>query len=352
MDTSTPPFFLPGSVSLRIIALGIILAFCYLASSVVVPLLASIILAYFLDPAVAFLERLRLPRALGALLVVVLVMSLFGLLGWMLVERLDNFGADWPKYRQPLREALTDITHRLDVFEARVSELTPSARNTRTVVEVTSPHPARDLVFERLSSLYPVMFGLSFVPFLVFFMLSGKRQVWHAAMQFFSVDRRNAVKDTLEKVGYSLRSYVAGIALVGLFLIVASWIFFWSIGLDYPFLLALVSGTLNLVPYIGNVAAWIPPFLIGLNQFHSLSSYLLIAGMLSFFHIIAGNVLFPALVGRRLKLNAVAVTVALLFWGWMWGAPGLLLAIPITATIKVVCDNVEGWRPVARWLGS
>ncbi len=352
MATPTLPFSAPGSVSQRILAVGAVLAFCYFASSVVVPLLASILLAYFLDPAVSFLERLRLPGALGSLLIVVLVMALLGLLGWMLVDRLDNFGSDWPKYRQPLREAFSAISHRLDVFEARVSEITPPARNQRPVFQVTSPHPARDLVFERLSSLYAVMLGLSFIPFLVFFMLSGKRQVWHATMQFFPLEQRNSVKDTLEKVGYSLRSYVAGIALVGLFLVFASWVFFWSIGLDYPFLISLVSGMLNLVPYIGTVAAWIPPFLIGLKQFHTLSSYLLIAGMLTIFHIIAANVLFPALVGRRLKLSAVAVTVALLFWGWMWGAPGLLLAIPITATIKVICENVDGWRPVARWLGT
>jgi predicted PurR-regulated permease PerM len=74
--------------------------------------------------------------------------------------------------------------------------------------------------------------------------------------------------------------------------------------------------------------------------------------MLSFFHMIGVNVLMPAIVGRRVHLSALAVTIALLFWGWLWGAIGLILAIPITATIKVICDHVDGWEPAGRWLGA
>jgi predicted PurR-regulated permease PerM len=74
--------------------------------------------------------------------------------------------------------------------------------------------------------------------------------------------------------------------------------------------------------------------------------------MLSFFHMIAINVLMPAIVGRRVHLNALAVTIALLFWGWIWGAIGLIPAIPIAATIKVICDHVDGCEPAGRWLGA
>jgi len=109
---------------------------------------------------------------------------------------------------------------------------------------------------------------------------------------------------------------------------------------------------LNLVPYLGAVLAWIPPFLIGMGQWSTIGPYIGIAAMLTFFHIIGLNVLMPALVGRRVHLNALSVTIALLFWGWIWGAIGLIVAIPITATIKVICDHAEGWEPVGRWLGA
>ena len=69
-------------------------------------------------------------------------------------------------------------------------------------------------------------------------------------------------------------------------------------------------------------------------------------------HMVSANLLFPVLIGRRLHLNAVALTISLLFWGWLWGAIGLMLAIPITAAVKVVCDHVEPWRPLGLWLGA
>jgi len=84
----------------------------------------------------------------------------------------------------------------------------------------------------------------------------------------------------------------------------------------------------------------------------TIGPYVGVAAMLSFFHMIGVNVLMPAIVGRRVHLSALAVTIALLFWGWLWGAIGLILAIPITATIKVICNHVDGWEPVGRWLGA
>jgi len=139
---------------------------------------------------------------------------------------------------------------------------------------------------------------------------------------------------------------------VALILMLASWAFFLAIHLDYAFLLGCVSGLLNLVPYLGAVLAWLPPFLIGMAKWKTIGPYVGVGAMLSFFHMIGMNVLMPAIVGRRVRLNALAVTIALLFWGWLWGAIGLILAIPITATIKVICDHVEGFEPAGRWLGA
>ena len=213
-------------------------------------------------------------------------------------------------------------------------------------------HPVRNAIFARLSSLYSFALAASFVPFLVFFMLAAKRQVWHATMQLFPATERTEVKQTLADVTRVLRSYVIGTALVALMLVIATWVFFWGIGIDFPFLTALVSGVLNMVPYLGVVLALAPPLLIGLKQFHSVGPFVGIFSMLIFFHVVTAYLLLPALVGWRIRLNALALTISLLFWGWLWGAMGLILAVPITAVIKVICDHVERWQPVGRWLSA
>jgi predicted PurR-regulated permease PerM len=342
----------PSSVSARIIAAGIVIAFCYWASSVLVTLLVSVLMAYFLDPVVTWIEELHVPRALGSLIVVLVALALLIFLGWSLVERVDQFGADWPKYRAPLRAAAEAISKKAESFEAHVSEIAPPARPGERIVEVSESHPVRNALLSRLGSLYSFMLAATFVPFLVFFMLAAKRQVWHATMQLFPATERTQVKQTLADVTQVLRSYVIGTALVGLILVVSSWLFFWGIGLDFPFLTALVSGLCNLIPYLGAVLSWLPPLLIGLKQFHRVGPFLGIFAMLSFLHIVTANFLIPALVGWRVRLNALALTVSLLFWGWLWGAMGLILAIPITAVIKVICDHVESWQPVGRWLSG
>jgi predicted PurR-regulated permease PerM len=341
-----------STASQRIIAGGIVIAFCYWASSVIMTVLLSVLLAYFLDPVVEWLGCVHVPRALGALVVLLLTLSLVAGLAYIAVDRLDHFAGDWPKYSFVLRQAATAVEKRIEKFEQRVSEITPNEPASLRTVQVSEGRPLRNLLVRGLGSLYTVLLTVTFVPFLVFFMLAAKRGVWQATLQLFPAEQRTRVRETLIEVSKVLRGYVAGNFLVALILALASWAFFLILGLDYPLLTGVASGVLNLVPYIGAVLAWAPPFLMGLNKWNSIGPYLGVAGLLSFFHIIALNVLVPAFVGRRVRLNALAVTVALLFWGWMWGAPGLILAIPITATFKVICDHTEQWQPVGRWLGS
>jgi len=341
-----------STASARIIAAGIVIAFCYWASMVIVTVLAAVLMAYFLDPVVGWLERLRIPRALGSLLMVLFTLAVFAVFGWLLVERADQFGQDWPKYRAPLRAATAAIESRMTALEQHVSEIEPAEKSGRQVVTVTESHPFRSLLVGRLGSLSEFVLAATFMPFLVFFMLAAKRQVWHATMQLFPANQRTQVRDTLADVTQVLRSYLMGTALVGLVLVVASWLFFWFLGLDFPFLTGLVSGLCNLVPYLGAVMAWVPPLLIGLKQYHSVGPFVGIFAVLTFFHIVTANLLIPALVGWRVRLNAMALTVALLFWGWIWGPMGLILAIPVTAVIKVICDHVERLQPVGRWLSA
>jgi predicted PurR-regulated permease PerM len=340
-----------SSVSARIIAAGIVVAFCYFASSILVTLLMAVLLAYFLDPVVTWMEKMRIPRALGSLLMVLFTLSMLAFLGWSLMQRVDQFSRDWPKYRAPLRAVSVDFEGRLERLEARVSEIEPGTPGPR-LLTVSDPHPVRTALVGRLSSLYAFLFAATFMPFLVFFMLAAKRQVWHATMQLFPAAERTEVKDALADVTQVLRSYLMGTALVGLILVIASWLFFMALGLDFPFLTGLVSGLCNLVPYLGAVMSWIPPLFIGLKQYHTLTPYLGIFTVLTLFHIVTANLLIPALVGWRVRLNALALTVSLLFWGWLWGAMGLILAIPITAVFKVICDHVERLQPVGRWLSA
>jgi predicted PurR-regulated permease PerM len=352
MQMEEVKFTARSNPSQRIIALGIVFAFLYVASSIVMTLLLAVMVAYFLDPAVGALERIHIPRALGALLVLLAVSAVLAGLGYLVIVRAEQFATDWPRYSAVLRHATTAFDRQISTVEKQVESISPPPEKGRVASRAIEPPPIREWLFQGVGSLYSILVVATFVPFLVFFMLAAKRRIWSATMVLFPDEHGDRVKEALDKVSSVLRSFVAGNCLVALILGLSSWAFFLAIHLDYPFLTGSVSGVLNLVPYLGAILAWIPPFLIGMAQWSTVGPYFGVAAVLTLLHIIGLNVLMPAIVGRRVHLNGLAVTVAFLFWGWLWGAIGLVLAIPITATIKVICDYTEGWESFGHWLGA
>src|SRR5579863_611967 len=298
--------------SQRIIAAAIVFAFLYFASDVVVTLLLAVLIAYFLDPVVGAFERIHIPRALGALVVLLAVTAIFAGLGYLVVVRANQFLADWPRYSAVLRHATTAFDRQLTTVEKGVEAITPAEERGRTAPpRAVEPPPVREWLLRGVGSLYSVLVVATFVPFLVFFMLASKPRIWKATIELFPEEHQERVRAALDQVSLMLRSFVAGNALVAIILILLSWGFFLVVHLKYPFLLGCASGLLNLVPYLGAVLAWIPPFLIGLAQWNTVGPYFGVAAMLTFLHIVGLNVLMPAIVGRRVHLNALAVTAAL-----------------------------------------
>lgn len=354
METTNVQIVPPRStVSQRIIALGVLFAFLYWASSIVMTLILAILLAYFLDPAVVLLERIHVPRALGALVVVLVGMAAIGAIGFLLVNPAQSFASAWPRYSAVLGRAAQSLDRRIVTIERdlsiRVPEKTPEQQPG---VSADEAEQIRGWLLHGIGSITSSLLLWAFLPFLVFFMLAAKPRLWRATIELFPDTSRGDVTSALDDVNVVLRSYIVGSGVVAGILAGASWIFFAIMHLDYAFMAALVAGLVNMIPYVGVILSWIPPFLIGLDKWHSVTPFLVVAGVLGGLHVIAANVLMPAIVGRSVHLNPLAVTISLLFWGWLWGAFGLILAIPITATLKVICDHVPDWQPFGRWLAA
>jgi predicted PurR-regulated permease PerM len=351
--TQTPPSivrFTSSNFSMQLIAAAIILLFFYYAAGVVITLLLSILLAYFLDPAVELLEKVGLPRTLGAMVMVLILIAVLVAVGYALWTRTSDLAANWPKYSSVLRQAAGAVEGKIRGIEGQVSPIAPGGTVPNPPQANADPGVVHNLIMRGIGSLYGLLLEVTFMPFLVFFMLAGKREVWHGTLQLFPVSRRTQVKETLEDLRDVLRDYLVGMTVLTLLVIAASSFFFWLLDLDYPILTGIASGLLNMVPYIGVVMAWLPAFVIGLAKWKTIGHFIGVAGVLTGIHIIALNLVAPQLVGRRVRLNAVAITISLLFWGWVWGGMGLVLAIPITAALRVICDHTESWKPIGRWL--
>jgi predicted PurR-regulated permease PerM len=182
-------------------------------------------------------------------------------------------------------------------------------------------------------------------------MLSWRDHINRAFLQFFRGEDRLVAARSVQGIADMVRAFVVGNFVLGVLLAVLSSVLFWSMRVPYPLLVGPLSGVMSLVPYIGLPLAMIPPLFAAL-PLNAVPVYVLVVVTVAMLHLVALNVLYPKIVGSRVHLNPLVVTFSLMIWGFLWDAPGLLLAIPLTAGIKAVCDNVKGLRAFGKFLGD
>jgi predicted PurR-regulated permease PerM len=182
-------------------------------------------------------------------------------------------------------------------------------------------------------------------------MLSWQQHARSATVMLFRMEHRHTAYITLGLISNMIRSFMVGNLLIGLFMSAVSVAVFGALHLPFFFIVGVISGFLSLVPYLGLVLALVPPLVVGLGQLDS-GDLFAISMMVLALHFFALNVLYPKFLGNRMRLNPLAVTMALLFWGWLWGGIGLILAIPITAAMKIIFDHVDALTPWGNWLGE
>jgi predicted PurR-regulated permease PerM len=332
-----------------IIAGGVILFFCSQAEVVLVVLLLSLLLTFILAPVVDLLERARVPRSLASAIAVFLLLG-FGLgITYVSYSQAVLFIHDLPRYSAKIRDQVASWQISAEQYRDSAAA-SPAASSNRGVLGVNTPNWV-DLATRGFGSAYQALIAASFIPFLVYFMLSWHRHARSATVMLFRMEHRHAAYVTLGLIGKMMRTFMVGNLLVGLLLSVASTVAFAMIHLPFFYFVGPLSGFLSLIPYFGVILALFPPMLVGLDQMDSGSIVAVLVVVLAL-HLLALNVLYPKFLGNRLQLNPLTVSISLLFWGWLWGAMGLVLAIPLTAAMKIVFDHIEMLRPYGNWLGE
>jgi predicted PurR-regulated permease PerM len=377
--TSSPSGAVPQTAGLLLTGLGVCVALLYYGRAFCITLVISVILAFLLEPFVLLLMRARLPRAGAAFLVCTLTLVLLYSLGFLIVTQLADFTDELPYYSQRVNQIVDNVAERMqkaeqDMYkliipkrfqEAQVTGEQPAPKPTRRRRnEPPPPPPVQEVrirqeqpsllgnAYAYVSSLYNVLLMGSFVPFLVYFMLSWRDHLRKRFLSIFEGPDRAVAGRTWQSIADMARAYVVGNFILGVILAMTSALCFWTWHLPYWPMVGIISGFLSLVPYVGLPLALIPALAATLMTYDTVTPYLIISAEVGFLHLIGLNLLYPAIVGARVHLNPLAVTIALMFWGTMWGGIGLLLAIPITAGMKAVFDNIENLQPYGRLLGD
>ena len=347
-----------------IIAILGLLAFLHFAASVFITLFSAMMLAFTLEPLVHLLcvrTRLRRHHASG-IVVFLFVAMLYGLF-YATYLRAENFLAEIPAIAEKIRAApmVKSLTSRAEELNRVVSEagrrIAPPVASARP--KTASPFVVRDeaesvtgVLLQGLGSLGGVLYALGFIPFLVYFILADREPLTRRTRGLFPEKHHAMVGEMLLDIEQMMRKFLLGNAVIALILAVATVLVFLLVGLPYPVVLGILSGTLSIVPYLGLPLALFPGVVVGLVSFESGGPFLVLVASVTVLHVMAANYLTPKLVGRGVRLNATAATVALLFFGWLWGGMGLLLGIPILAVLKCIFDNVPTTRRIGLFLGE
>ena len=337
--------------ALLILAAAAVLSLIYVAKLILVVVLIAILMSFVLAPVVDFLTRFQIPRGLGALISVLLLVVAIVSASYISYSRAVAFMYELPTYKAKIQGMMAHLREEAEQIQRTTETVLPSSEEDKKTVTVKQSSSWTDLVSRNASSVSEMALALTFIPFLVFFMLSWQDHVRSASVMLFSMENRNTAYVMLGLIARMIRSFIVGNFIIGVFLSACSIAIFGLIGLPYFYFLGVISGFLSLIPYLGVILAVLPPLVADLGHLTA-SSSLLIVGTVLGLHLIGMNVLYPKILGKRLQLNPLAVTLGLLFWGWLWGAMGLILAVPLTGACKIICDHIEPLRPYGAWLGE
>ena len=330
-----------------------ILAMCYVAKIVLVTIFTAVLIAFILEPIVRGLLRIRLPRAVGSAIAVLLMLGLLYGLSYFFYQRAVDFAHQLPRMSGEVKKIVGKYQQGAESLRKSAQNVIPPTQDDKNAVPVRvqqTPGIAGVLGPE-LTDFGEAILAAAFLPFLVYFMLTWQEHTRVATVRLFSKGNRLLAYQTLGKISEMMRAFIVGNFLIGLFMSVVSGVLFAFLHLPYFYFLGLLSGFFSLVPYLGILLAIVPPVASGIGVIRS-GDMLLICAVILGLHIFSLNVLYPKIIGGRLELNPLAVTLGLLIWGWIWGAMGLILAVPVVGVIKIICDNVEGLEPFGEWLGE
>jgi predicted PurR-regulated permease PerM len=339
------------SVSMIILAIAALMTLIWVAKLILVVVLIAVLLAFVLAPLVDALWRARVPRAFGALVAVTLLMGALAATTYFSYNHALDFAHELPRYKSHIQALTSKFRKQAETLSQTTETVLPGDKAEKNAIVVRQASSWTDLFSPGVNSLTEAALAVAFIPFLVYFMLSWQDHVRAASVMLFKMENRNTAYVMLGLIAAMIRSFIVGNFIIGLFLSAGSIVIFGLLHLPYFYFLGVISGFLSLVPYLGVILAVIPPLITDLGHLNSGNSIIIIGTVLGL-HLMGMNVLYPKILGKRLSLNPLAVTLSLLFWGWLWGAMGLILAVPIMGAAKIIFDHVERLRPYGAWLGE
>jgi predicted PurR-regulated permease PerM len=360
------------SMSLTVIAVLAAIIVLQYAQSVLIPVVLGVLLSYALSPMVASLARHHVPRAIGAALAVTLLVGSLGVGVYTLSDEAVAIVANVPEAARRIRERVTSHRRQRGTALSQVQEAAKEIEKTAAAaagaeeparsgrdqvqrVEVVQPaFRASDYLWIGGVGLFGFLGQFSVILFLVYFLLvTGdlyKRKLVKIAGPTLS--KKRVTVQILDEINEQIEAFIKVQFITSLVVAVATGLVLWGFGVENFAMWGLLAGLFNSIPYLGPLLVTGGLGLVAFMQFDDLARTLYVSGAAFAITSLEGMVLTPMLMSRAARMNPVAIFVGLLFWSWVWGVWGTVLAVPMLMMMKVVSDHVEDLRPIGELLGE
>jgi predicted PurR-regulated permease PerM len=348
--------FTASGVALVTLAFLAVLYTLYFAADIILPFVLALVLGLLLGPPVKYLhKKLHLPRMLAALLLIITLFSAIGTLGYAISVPATNWIAKAPQSLPTLQQKLGFLREPIDMFQGGMAQI------GKLMHQGTEQAPTQTVTVTQGSGVgMSVLTGtraflgqtLTLVVLLFFILADGDNLLRRLVEILPGLDEKKRAIQIATEIEHNISGYLTTITMMNILVGTANGLSIWAFGLPSPLLWGTVAFLLNYIPILGPLTGVVVFFFVGLFTYSSVLWALAPAGVYLLIHIAEGETITPMLLARRFTLNPLLVIVALMFWDWLWGITGALLAVPLLAVTKIMCDHIEILTPIGHLLGA
>ena len=319
-----------ATASLLLIVIFIIGVVLKLAHPVLFPFFLAIFLSFTLYPVLDFLTRFKIPRSVAIIFIFLVTFFIIYLLGSLLYSSVKTFAAEFPKYGQKINDIYAAISERLKI---------PSEEPFNLMEQLNL-----NMLLSTLGNFLSFMSNLFLILIFLVFILAGRGETEAKVFRSFKKEQAETFIQIKNNIDSQVQRYLGIKTVISFITGLLATIVLLIFGVDFAIVFGFFTFILNYIPNIGSIIATALPLIIAIFQFDTLWPAFWILIILGTIQMTLGNFIEPKIMGRGLGLSPLVVLFSLFFWGWLWGLPGMILAVPIAAIIKIVTSNIPSLK--------
>ena len=341
-----------ASIALGIIATFVLFVGLLELQAVLIPLVLAVLLSFIFQPIVLFLKSKSIPTWLALIVVVIVASAVFGLVVWVVYSSAQMVIGDYSLFAERFESRIKPFIEQTELFLTSIAGPLGIPVEEGLMRQLLESLLEDNPISEVLSDIVSIAGTTALVILFMMFILAGAGQLEHKVSKAYPSDVARQIAGAMKNISSQVRQYLiaktivsagTGLLVFGVLRIT---------GVEFPVFWGFLAFVLNFVPNFGSIVAVILPSIWAFLQFSDPWTPLLAMLLMWLVQGVMGNVVDPKLMAFSLNLSPLLVLISLLFWGWLWGIVGIVLAVPLTSTIKIICENIDSLRPVAILMGS